>query len=84
MSFPFLINKSSEVSFSALLLDFDDSSKKGKKSKKKLTNFFDDKPSDEEDDNAQFPRNANPEDDDDESDASDIDMEITWQPGLKG
>ena len=64
-------------------MDFDNESKAEKKPKKKLTNFFDERPSDEEDDdNNEFPRTADGDDDDDD-DASDIDMEITWQPGLK-
>ena len=64
-------------------MDFDKDSKAEKKPKKKLTNFFDERPSDEEDDdNNEFPRTAAGDDDDDD-DASDIDMEITWQPGLK-
>lgn len=66
-------------------MDFDNDSKAEKKPKKKLTNFFDERPSDEEDDdNNEFPRTADgADDDDDDDDASDIDMEITWQPGLK-
>jgi hypothetical protein len=61
-------------------LDFNDDQKPDKKSKKRITNFFDEDRSDEEDAN-QGIRNR---DDDDEDDDSDIDMEITWQPGLKG
>lgn len=61
-------------------MDFDDSSKTDKKYKKKITNFFDEKNSDNDDSNH---ANGNDDDDDDDDDASDIDMEITWQPGLK-
>jgi len=63
--------------FRALLLDFNDDHKKDKKQKKKLTNFFDEEPSDNEDSNQGILNN------DDDDDDSDIDMEITWQPGLK-
>lgn len=62
--------------FRALLLDFNDDHKTNKKPKKKLTNFFDEEHSDNEDSNQGI-------DNDDDDDASDIDMEITWQPGLK-
>ncbi|CAF3474081.1 unnamed protein product [Rotaria socialis] len=67
--------------YRALLLDFDDNPKAGKQSKKKVTNFFDEQNSDDEDFNQ---RNGSKDDDDDDDDDSDIDMEITWQPGLKG
>ncbi|CAF0874366.1 unnamed protein product [Rotaria sp. Silwood1] len=62
--------------YRALLLDFNDNPKMDKKPKKKLTNFFDEQNSDNEESN-QY------NDDDNDDDASDIDMEITWQPGLK-
>ncbi|CAF2533790.1 unnamed protein product [Rotaria sp. Silwood2] len=61
--------------YRALLLDFNDNPKMDKKPKKKLTNFFDEQNSDNEESNQYI--------DDDDDDASDIDMEITWQPGLK-
>ena len=65
--------------FRALLLDFNEDPKRDKKSKKKVTNFFDEDRSDNEDSNQGVIN-----DDDDDDDDSDIDMEITWQPGLKG
>jgi len=52
--------------------------KRKKKQKKKLTNFFDEEHSDNEDSNQGIIN-----DDADDDDDSDIDMEITWQPGLK-
>jgi len=57
-------------------LDFNDDQATDKKpKKKKLTSFFDEPHSGDE----------LPDDEiDDDDDASDIDMEITWQPGLKG
>ena len=58
-------------------MDFNDDHKTDKKSKKKFTTFFDDSHSDNEESN---PGIGNDDDDDDDSD---IDMEITWQPGLK-
>ncbi|CAF1301576.1 unnamed protein product [Adineta steineri] len=64
--------------YRALLLDFNEEPKSNKKSKKKLTTFFDEQNSDEEHSNQGML------DDDDDDDDSDIDMEITWQPGLKG
>ncbi len=57
-------------------MDFNDDHKKDKKSKKKLTTFFDESNSDNEESN---PGIGGDDDDDD----SDIDMEITWQPGLQ-
>ena len=68
-----------------MLLDFNDDQKADKKSKKKITNFFDENRSDDEDEN-QGIANGDDDDDyeDDDDDDSDIDMEITWQPGLKG
>jgi hypothetical protein len=62
--------------FRALLLDFNDDSKADKKPKKKTTKFFDEENSDDERGNQGII------DSDDDGD-SDIDMEITWQPGLK-
>ncbi|CAF0742358.1 unnamed protein product [Rotaria sordida] len=61
--------------YRSLLLDFNDNPKMDKRSKKKLTNFFDEQNSDNEE--------SNQHTDNDDDDASDIDMEITWQPGLK-
>ncbi len=58
-------------------MDFNDDHKADKKPKKKLTNFFDEEHSDNEDSNQGIIN------DDDDDDASDIDMEITWEPGLK-
>lgn len=58
-------------------MDFNDDQKADKKSKKKLTNFFD------EDRNGSEDSNEGVLNDDDDDDDSDIDMEITWQPGLK-
>jgi hypothetical protein len=58
-------------------LDFNDDHKTDKKPKKTLTNFFDEDHSGDEDSNQGIVN------DDDDDDDSDIDMEITWQPGLK-
>ena len=58
-------------------MDFNDDPKADKKSKKKLTNFFD------EDRNGSEDSNEGVLNDDNDDDDSDIDMEITWQPGLK-
>jgi hypothetical protein len=58
-------------------LDFNEEPKKDKKSKKKLTTFFDEQHSGDEEFNQGLLNN------DDDDDDSDIDMEITWQPGLK-
>jgi len=63
--------------YRALLLDFNDDHKTDRKPKKKVTNFFDEEHSDNEDSNQGIIN------DDDDDDDSDIDMEITWQPGLK-
>lgn len=60
-------------------MDFNDDQKTQKKSKKKLTNFFDEDRHDGEDSNDGAMNDLEDDDDDD----SDIDMEITWQPGLK-
>ena len=73
----------SSSSSRALLLDFTDEQKPDKKSKKKITDFFDKSRSDNEDSDEVIGGNGSGVDDDDD-DASDIDMEITWQPGLKG
>jgi hypothetical protein len=62
--------------FRALLLDFNDDQKPEKKPKKTLTNFFDEEHSDNENSNQGILDN-------DDDDDGDIDMEITWQPGLK-
>ncbi|UJR35527.1 hypothetical protein I4U23_028281 [Adineta vaga] len=65
--------------YRALLLDFNEDPKPEKKSKKKtLTTFFDEEASDDE-----ASREAIGDDGDDDSE-DDIDMEITWTPGLKG
>lgn len=62
-------------------MDFNDDRKTGKKPKKQITNFFDEEQSDNEEFNQGM---LNDDDDDDDDNASDIDMEITWTPGLKG
>ena len=74
---PFVLSRA--LLSSALLLDFNDDSKADKKPKKKLKGFFDERDSDDD-----RPRQNLEDDDDDDDDASDIDMEITWEPGLKG
>ncbi len=59
-------------------MDFNEEPKTDKKkSKKKLTTFFDKQHSGDEEFNQGLLNN------DDDDDDSDIDMEITWQPGLK-
>ena len=58
-------------------MDFNEEPKTDKKSKKKLTTFFDEQHSDDEHSNQGIDHG------DDDDDDSDIDMEITWQPGLK-
>lgn len=63
--------------------DDDSDSKSKKKTKKKITNFFDDERASDEDDDDRMPQKTQADDDDDDDDPSDVDMEITWQPGLK-